>query len=259
MMGGMGGAWSAPGSSPWLEDFAQEREILQVQQLGQDISEAYQAWRNGREDSAPTRAKLETGLKEIRSIRKRLKPPALQKWVDQQGQQAELLLGDLTDISHRQSLAELQQRWKVAVLLQRDLLAYRRSKLPALMSSKAPPAFSSYYQWQASLLTLLESELKLAEGLAKAFESQKSSPEFQDEAVRLYGRALKVKAPGSCKLAQQAYLNRFTALVRLCQAAQSLTDPDLIETLKSAEADYRKLALASDQARVRALGELLKR
>ena len=258
----LGQAW--PGQDLRRADFFLESEIYRAQRLAYKSTEVYQKWRNGG-DTRQAQQAFEQTLTELTRVQARIEKlassgrlAALRHWARQLRQEVTFLSDDVQDTSgHRRSQQELQQRWRASVQMQRELLQVRRSKIPELLGAAGSPSESSFYQWRASLLKVLEGELQLCEELARAFEANRAAPELEEKALDLFGQTCLIRPPQACRKAHQCYLERFTALKRLCESAQSLTDPDVLDNLRYTEGEYRKLALACEAASLQALAQVL--
>lgn len=158
------------------------------------------------------------------------------------------------------SQAEMSQRWRQEVAVQRQWLEGRGARLAGLVQASVGTPWISYYQWRASLQPLLLRELALAEQLAGLFEKGQAQDGLARQALQLAEQAQKVRAPRSCRQAQQSYQERFQALGNLIRSAQlSLESPDsdTVANLQADEALYRERSLACELASVSTLGTLL--
>ena len=243
-------------------DFEMEKLIAKAQLLAYESAEHYQLWRNGAVDSPKTLQALEPRLQSLTQIEQKVallsQVAALRKWSRQQKQEVKLLIEDVkSPTGLRRTLTELQQRWRGAVEMQQSLLEGRRVQLPLLISSGGTVEQRAFYQWKASLLDVLQSELTLCQELAMAFEAGRAAPELEEKALALFGRVRLIRPPQICQAAHQCYEQRFTALKRLSESAQSMTDPDMLSNLKYAEGEYRRLALICEQASLAAQARVL--
>lgn len=243
-------------------DFEVEKLIAKAQLLAYESAEHYQLWRNGAVDSPKTLQALEPRLQSLTQIEQKLailsQVAALRKWSRQQKQEVKLLIEDVkSPTGLRRTLTELQQRWRGSVQMQQSLLEGRRVQLPLLIGSGGTAEQRAFYQWKASLLDVLQDELTLCQELAMAFEAGRAAPELEEKALALFGRIQRIRPPQICQAAHQCYEQRFTALKRLSESAQSMTDPDMLSNLKYAEGEYRRLALICEQASLAAQARVL--
>ena len=257
--------WAAP--DPRLQDLKLEEQISHAQSLCVQAGKAYQDWMYGRVTPMQARATVQSGLTGLEAFQRSaalLAVPGAQTsirhWSRMQKQELKFFLDDMsTSPGQRRSMAELQKRWQNAVEIQADLLETRRRQLTVLETSKGPAGLQDYYRWKRSLLMVLQAELDLARSVAEAFESKKTG-RFTGQAVSLTLKAEQIPAPTSCRRAQTLYLERFSALSRVCRDAESAItapDQDSAANLQDTEATYRQKVLASDDASLAALRSLL--
>ena len=110
------------------------------------------------------------------------------------------------------------------------------------------------------MLTVMQSELDLAEDVAQAFLQHNQAAALTQKGIRLHAQAAAIQPPPACLKAHQLYLERFARLVQLCGSAQSAIaapDADTVANLQEDEEIYRKKALASDDASLAVLRSLL--
>lgn len=243
-------------------DFDLEKLIAKAQLLAYESAEHYQLWRNGAVDSPNTLQALEPRLQGLTQIEHKIailsQVSAWKKWSRLQKQEVKLLVEDVkSPTGLRRTLTELQQRWRGSVQMQQSLLEGRRVQLPLLIGSGGTSEQRAFYQWKASLLDVLQAELLLCQELALALEVGRAAPELEEKALALFGRIRLIRPPQICQAAHQCYEQRFTALKRLSESAQSMTDPDMLSNLKYAEGEYRRLTLSCEQASLAAQARVL--
>lgn len=253
---------------PRRQDLALEEQISLAQKLCLQAGETYQNWLNGRISSKPAQAMIGSCLQQLAVFQNKaasLAAPSSQTsirhWARTQKQELRYFWNHIQmNSATAQTQSQLQQRWQNAVEIQSDLLKTRRSQLVVVKKLPGPRELNAYYQWRGSMLTVMESELALAQEVAQAFQQQNKAATLVRRAISLHEQAAAIKPPSSCFAAHQLYLERFASLTRLCGSAQqAITGPDAdtVANLQEDEEAYRKKALASDDANLAALRVLL--
>ena len=261
---GATGSWGV--SSRAREDWLTEVAGVQANEQLTRARSSYREWLEGRRSSAATSQELARIQRSLTSSHSRLPVSVAASLVDWKSQQvAELRFMQqqvLRGQPLKQSDSELQARWIASLNIQRGWLNARKKRLSGLLRGQEKQAVQQFYQWRLALLPLLEEDLDLATDLARTFTNPNSpSPNGTRRSLRIYQRAQSVRPSAALRATHELFQQRFAALTRLADTAESVRqnpDADGIANLLADEAAYYKLTLEGERNALQSLTTALK-